>query len=58
MIERIFAADPRGALEAALSELMTETGADAAGLFVARSDPALLWGVGVDQLCLDRVQST
>ncbi len=56
-IERFLARDPRAALEEALSELMHETVASAAALFLGRGDLELLGGVRVDQACLDRARA-
>jgi DNA-binding protein Fis len=42
-------------MDETLSQLMEETGADTAGLFMGRNGPELMWGVGVNQVCLDRV---
>jgi hypothetical protein len=43
-------------MEGTLSQLMAATGAETAGLFLARGGPVLLWGAGMDQVCLDRVR--
>ncbi len=55
-IERVLAADPRRSLEETLAQVMAETQASCTAVFVGRGDASLLGGVGLDQLCLDRVR--
>ncbi len=57
-VERVLARDPRASMEETLVQVMTETRAACAGLFLGRGDASLLGGVGVDQTCLDRVRAT
>ena len=45
-------------MEETLVQVMTETRATCAGLFLGRGDASLLGGVGVDQACLDRVRTS
>jgi hypothetical protein len=57
-LERVLARDTRVATEEILAQVMLETAATRAILFVDRGELKLKGGVGVDQECLDRVQSS
>jgi hypothetical protein len=57
-LERVLARDTRVATEEILAQVMLETEATSAILFVDRGNLKLKGGVGVDQECLDRVLST
>ncbi len=54
--QRVLARDPRGAMEETLAQLMVDTGAGSAALFLGRGEVELLGGVSVDQACLDRAR--
>ncbi len=56
-LERVLARDARVATEEILAQVMLETEATNAVLFVDRGELKLKGGVGVDQECLDRVRS-
>ncbi len=56
-LERVLARDARVATEEILAQVMLETEATNAVLFVDRGDLKLKGGVGVDQECLDRVRA-
>jgi hypothetical protein len=56
-LERVLARDARVATEEILAQVMLETEARNAVLFVDRGELNLKGGVGVDQECLDRVRS-
>jgi hypothetical protein len=57
-LERVLARDTRVATEEILAQVMLETEATSAVLFVDRGELKLKGGVGVDQECLDRVHSS
>jgi hypothetical protein len=56
-LERVLARDARVATEEILAQVMLETEARNAVLFVDRGELNLKGGVGVDQECLDRVRA-
>jgi len=57
-LERVLARDARVATEEILAQVMLETEATSAVLFVDRGELKLKGGVGVEQECLDRVRSS